>query len=46
MGRTRGQARIGCSGWQYREWRGVVWLGDGVDVYANFHNDIGGTGLC
>ena len=22
---TRGQARIGCSGWQYRDWRGVVY---------------------
>ena len=22
---TRGRARIGCSGWSYRDWRGVVY---------------------
>jgi len=36
---ARGQARIGCSGWSYRDWRGVVYPADApttrwFDLYA------------
>ena len=25
---TRGEARVGCSGWVYRDWRGLVYPSD------------------
>jgi uncharacterized protein YecE (DUF72 family) len=49
----RGGLRVGCSGWSYKDWRGIVYpdelpqrlgsvLDAGRDVYAYFDNDVDG----